>query len=593
MAQNAQDRLQRTGPWFDATLIAAACAIMLVWTWGKWADVFIDWGRELYIPWQITEGRVLYRDLAYLNGPLSPYFNAALFRLLGVGMRTLVLANIALLGGTLFLLYRILRAAGSRFSATAGCVIFALIFGIGTQRATGNYNNICPYSHELTHGAVLAFGFLALLIGARDGLSRRRAACAGVLLGLLFLTKPETFVATAGAGLIWFCLNRPGRRAGFPVLLAALAPIAVAFALLASAMPAGPALYGMLGAWPAVLGGIGSETEFYRGWAGLDFPGYSILMILAWTAGWIVALVPFALISIGGKGRDRLLAALGAALPAVAVALLFRKLEWMNFGRPLPVVLLALAWLLTREKRRAGSDRARAVAGLTLLAYALLMLAKLGLYPRIFLYGWALGMPAMMVVIVGLLDWTPAWVTRRGGSSLVARTSAITFLVLAVGIHLTLIAKPLRKMNVRVGTGADAFLADPRGIVANEAIAMIEANVGPQQTLAVVPEGVILNYLTRRPNPTPYHSTIPIEMILYGEDAIVEAFAKAPPDFLAFAHRPTPEYGLAWAYFSGNYGVRLGEWLHDRYQQVGIVEDPVRPDIQFGWVMLLRREAPP
>jgi hypothetical protein len=376
-------------------------------------------------------------------------------------------------------------------------------------------------------------------------------------------------------------------------LLAALAPAVAAFAMLATAMPAGSALHGMLGAWPAVLGGIGSETDFYRGWAGLDFPRYSILMILAWTAGWIVALVPFALIPIGGKGRDRILAALGAALPAIAVALLFRRLEWMNFGRPLPLVLLALAWLLMRERRRPGSDRAKAVAGLTLIAYAVLMLAKLGLYPRIFLYGWALGMPAMMVVVVGLLDWAPSWVARRGGSRMVARTSAIAFLVLTVGIHLSLIAKPLRKMNVRVGTGADAFLADPRGIVANEAIAMIEANVGPKQTLAVVPEGVILNYLTRRPNPTPYYSTIPIEMILYGEDAIVEAFAKTPPDFLAFAHRPTPEYGLAWAYFSGNYGVRLGEWLHDRYQQVGIVEDPVRPDIQFGWVMLLRRKAPP
>ena len=26
--------------------------------------------------WQLSEGAVLYRDIAYFNGPLSPYFNA-------------------------------------------------------------------------------------------------------------------------------------------------------------------------------------------------------------------------------------------------------------------------------------------------------------------------------------------------------------------------------------------------------------------------------------------------------------------------------------------------------------------------------------
>ena len=104
-----------------------------------------------------------------------------------------------------------------------------------------------------------------------------------------------------------------------------------------------------------------------------------------------------------------------------------------------------------------------------------------------------------------------------------------------------------------------------------------------------MPEGVILNYLSRRANPTPYYSAIPIEMSLYGEKAMIAAFEKTPPDFLMFAHRPTPEYGLAWAYFSGSYGVELGDWLHERYTKVGMAEDPERSDMQFGWIMLLRR----
>ena len=62
--------------------IALAGAAMLAWTWGTWPNVLVDFGRELYVPWRLTEGEVLYRDIAYFTGPLSPYLNALWFRLL-------------------------------------------------------------------------------------------------------------------------------------------------------------------------------------------------------------------------------------------------------------------------------------------------------------------------------------------------------------------------------------------------------------------------------------------------------------------------------------------------------------------------------
>src|SRR6266700_6309518 len=76
----ASSRLARTasvaaGP----TLILAASLAMLVWSWGTWPDVLIDFGRELYVPWQLSAGKVLYTDVAYFNGPLSPYFNSLCF----------------------------------------------------------------------------------------------------------------------------------------------------------------------------------------------------------------------------------------------------------------------------------------------------------------------------------------------------------------------------------------------------------------------------------------------------------------------------------------------------------------------------------
>ena len=78
---------------------------LLAVSWRRSAHFLVDFGRELYVPWQLTQGKVLYQDLAYFNGPLSPHFNATLFRVFGVGITTLIVVNTLLLLVVLTLLY--------------------------------------------------------------------------------------------------------------------------------------------------------------------------------------------------------------------------------------------------------------------------------------------------------------------------------------------------------------------------------------------------------------------------------------------------------------------------------------------------------
>ena len=62
--------------WFRAAVppvvLATTSLAMLAWTWGTWPDVLIDFGRELYIAWQLAAGKTLYADIPYFHGPLSP-----------------------------------------------------------------------------------------------------------------------------------------------------------------------------------------------------------------------------------------------------------------------------------------------------------------------------------------------------------------------------------------------------------------------------------------------------------------------------------------------------------------------------------------
>ena len=138
--------------WSDRVLPAAVFVGMACWSWGKWPDLFIDFGRELYVPWQILEGKALGKDIAYLNGPLSPYVNACAFRLFGTGLRTLVILNLCILAVLCALLRHLFRWAGGRLCGFLTVLVFLLLFAFAQYGPVGNFNYVCPYSHEMTHG---------------------------------------------------------------------------------------------------------------------------------------------------------------------------------------------------------------------------------------------------------------------------------------------------------------------------------------------------------------------------------------------------------------------------------------------------------
>jgi predicted membrane-bound mannosyltransferase len=93
MNSQGQNKIRRfIGP----SILVVVGSYMLNLSWFKWPDLLIDYGRELYVPWQITQGKVLYRDINHLYGPLSHYLNAFLFQIFGTGLSTLAYVNIFL-----------------------------------------------------------------------------------------------------------------------------------------------------------------------------------------------------------------------------------------------------------------------------------------------------------------------------------------------------------------------------------------------------------------------------------------------------------------------------------------------------------------
>jgi hypothetical protein len=645
--------------WAPAGAIVGAACIMLAWTWGAWADPIVDFGLQLYTAWQLAEGKVLYRDVAFYNGPLSQYVNSLWFRLFGVGLRTLVWCNLAIAAALVLLLRAVLRRVAGRAAAAAGCLIFVLLFLVGDFTRTSNYNYVCPYSHEMTHGVALSLLSLLCVWGYRRwGLAA--LACGGLALGLVFLTKAEIFVAAAagtGAALamtLWAQRPRPalGLAMAGTFLAAALAPPVIAMALLSSAMPASAALAGTLGSWTVATRPGLTGQPFYQDLTGLATARGSLLIILVYTGLYAAVLVPAGFVAWflprwtrrgedarqtplppgevrpSGRGegprvrvwvhgpsanhpvRGPHLALKGPPLPpgeglGAAAVVFFATAgllglviapvatawqQWDVALLPLPLFLLAAVGVLVARflRRSTGAeDRWRAMRQASLVVLALVMMSKMILAVWIGHYGFVLAMPATMVLVVLLLDWLPAAVKRMGGEGLVVSAAGAGMIAAAVAAMLFVQARRLAGRTVEVAPGTpDAMRCGAVGSQVNDFVADFRSRAAPGQTLAVVPEGALLNYLCRRESSVPYVNFLPLETALYGEQTILEAMKAHPPDWIAFTNRKTDEYELDW--FTRDYGGEIGEWMMLHYLPARTIGGPVLQDQGFG-ILLLKR----
>ena len=126
-------------------------------SWGKWPDLVIDFGNQIYVAWRLSEGDVLYRDINYFMGPLSSYLHGFLFKLFGPSFLVLTLFNLFLVAGLTVLIYRLFTYLGDRLSGTLSALVFITVFAFAQYLWMGNHNFVVSYVYDLTHGIFLCF----------------------------------------------------------------------------------------------------------------------------------------------------------------------------------------------------------------------------------------------------------------------------------------------------------------------------------------------------------------------------------------------------------------------------------------------------
>ena len=226
----------------------------------------------------------------------------------------------------------------------------------------------------------------------------------------------------------------------------------------------------------------------------------------------------------------------------------------------------------------------------------------MGLFPRIWHYGFALAMPAFVSAIYLLLWLLPRRLNQKFQiPTFPFRATVGLVLLIRFGNLFLQSEKFYASKNLAVAAGADRIMAfGPQGNsvearTMQAALAWIENNVPTNATLATLPEGVLVNYLSRRVNPTPGLDWNPTLFAVFSQQKMTAAFEKNPPDYVLFVEWNAYEFGVNNEFgHSSAFGLELMQWIEKNYQPVKLFgSEPFQKNGLFGMKILKRVPAAP
>jgi len=578
--------------------VAGLMVFMLAKSWLRWSDPLIDFPRDLYIAWRLSEGDLLYQKISNWYGPLANLIEGAGFRIFGVGMDTMVWMNIALTVVVLLLLRGIFGLIGNRFMVWLSSIIFVLVIMVGHYTPMAGYNFITPYVAQSTYSFL---GLLLVLWGLLKHLKSGRPiwlGVAGLGFAVAYLDKPEAVLAALGASGIYFlaqtvrAARQGGPMAGWRSLRKFLGWFGGGFmglwlVVFAYFCLKGGFAYAMRATNFVVVFLLDDSVRhavatlpFFQRLIGFDAPLNNFLLQLKMGGGLVFASA--ILIAAGWAwARARLfgmawwiwlLVMAGVTLAAPRLFVSMHEDFARSFVFPVCLTAAGYSTVSLWMAWRSNTEFSR-ILGLALVGVAAsLMLVRMLLNARFIYYGFYM-MP------LALLFWFQLMVVEAprsmAGQGLVRWPMAAVFSAVLLSL-----AAFLGKNNVEVyarktypvGEGRDRFYtvrpeAFLVGLEVNFMVGCFHKFTPNAKTLVAFPEGIAVNYLLRVPTPLSELEFRPVALSYVGAQHVIEELKANPPDavFLFAADLSESDVPYFGADEASGRGIVL--WLNENYSR--------------------------
>jgi hypothetical protein len=540
---------------------------VLTLSWRRWIEPVIDLGRDVYIPVAMTSGLGLYSEVLYYYPPTAPAILAAIVAVFGstlgvytgIGIVTAVAAGAGL--------YWVVRTTSGWPAAAAILLAFVSLHLAGTS--TWGANFIFPYAHAATFGMTF---FLLHAAALAQHLFRTRSAASGWVAAIFGVISASTKIEYIPAVGLVVLTAAAFYRFSWRYVLAMGAGGAGLFGLIAFVLRGAPEGRHWLRDNVFASQLLQSETaqSFYSRVSGIAWLGeragsmLSGILLLAATTGLLV------LAERAARGGRRFIAGVMIAGSLLAIWLLADE----GFFRTWPVLLVVLVPFAIRAR------------GSTPLAFLLAL--SFGTAWRVFFslgpwwYGFVLSLPSWAVVAYAGARWLPERGAYRRSFALVW----LALVLLLAGRGIADSAPRWRVKSWEVSTARGTFYAHPPTGAAISALLDWLGRRPVDESLAVLPEGLAINWFAARNTPLAYHTFTPIEIddpVM--ERRIVNELESKPPDLVVLVSRNVGDFGYRG--LGIDYGHEIVAVLRRDYVPVWQWPNP-----EFPIIAAERRQAP-
>jgi hypothetical protein len=538
-------------------LIVVVAAALAWYTWATWGDIQIDCGREIYVPLEILRGKLLYRDIWYPYGPLTPYVEATIVFLFGHSLNAFYSFGLAIAIGCALLLLEIGTMLEGR---TVGLTAALALLFVGFGHSIFNY--VFPYSYGATIGLLL--GLVCGLFTVRYVLDRPgcNLFLAGLAGSLALLCKLEFGIACYLMLAFVLVMEAVLQRLMHPLLrgIAACAPGVVLWVgvygwFFWTRTPA----YMLNANWAGLPGTLGKAyTDHLYFLMGQRFIPRE-MAALAVFAG--LSLVSWILLAkVHRTARNVSL----AILIGIAVTCRFVQLEVLSalLVFPLGMFLIGCGFVAYGIYKLNQSADGRGLAGAAFGIFALLPAVRVfaGIKP----YGYSIyyAMPLFLVFIIAISRCIKAATPALSADQ---QRGLINYLLVAEVVLLALICLPqANNHEIKLETSWGVIYVDPdEASVARQILVFISEQEQQGRRVAVLPEAPMFYALTGTEATSRWYTLLPGIVSTPQENNYISDLNRAAPEYILLTSRKTSEYGAD--YFGIDYNQKIYNWIESNY----------------------------
>lgn len=535
----------------------------------------IDMGRELYIPFRMLNGEVLYRDIVNIYGALAYQVNAFLYLIFGASFNVLRVAGIInstliiwlfmLISGEIFpkkekIDDEKMSDKKSNILGENGYWQFAIIPLVIGVCSLGTFNYTFPYAFAMTYGlsAFLASVLFFVKFAKNDEVNFAYLAC--LFAGVAVSCKYD-FCIYAIFLALYVLVNK--RISTMNVLISFASLVFVPFLSFGTLFLQGVQMADLKETF-ALLGAIGrthSLKYFYSRYSG------AIPCLSVFTFGLVKTLILVVIASVVTFAKK--MCPTDKFILAMVYVFALAGLVYVGLsGYSLLAVVNVLIFCIFYKKIVQNRPL------LVFMISSILLSLKTFFAVNIDVYG-TYTMPMIVFSIIAFLlsvDYTEKIEIKKFVNSF--GTTLLIGLLILCGTKsiLTLLPKMQGKMSVITTKNTNSVINATNSVFVypqvsktlRETAEYIENNTKMTDRIVVIPETMYLNFVTKRPADNIFDSLTPMYFETFGEEFVLNHFLETRPEYFILNNRDTFDYGKR--FICEDYGKQFCQFVFENYK---------------------------